>query len=389
MNLGYYHERPEERGLAHFLEHSIVRGGSEKFSAQETGYLVNTIGNFNPTTRLGNTKYPFANLTEDLDFTLDFISNMVFKPIFDESKVEYERKRILREMYDKRSNKNYTRNRKFLEKLYRRHPNSLEGDGKIEIVSSAALDSLRSLHQRAYSPTNSDLIIAGNLPSNIEAVIEKYFGSLSQGIDLRIRSYPRLEQLKKRLVGHWKEPQMLNPNNSEESSAEISLYFIVPPEDSPDFYALKMLSYSLGGMPISRLRKSLGNKGLSYRISSSYNGSANAGIFTINGFVPAREVGEAIKTIFDELKILKENPISQEEFNILNKNFRFNAAQFLESNHGHVTALENKLKDGLTPEDYLGAYSKLTTEEIKRVALAYLPDQDGIYALAISDPLKK
>jgi predicted Zn-dependent peptidase len=295
-------------------------------------------------------------------------------------------------MFDKRSNPNYKRDREFYTRFYRKSPLVLEGDGTIESVSLAPIDLLRQLHQRVYSPTNSDLVIAGNLPEDIDQIIEKYFGKLKSGTDLRVKSYPALEPLSERIFYHWKEPLLCSKEHPEESSAEVTVYLVVPPESCPEFSALKILSYSLGGSSNSRLMKALGlEKGLAYRILSQYDGDYNAGVFMIDGYVPAKRLDEAIDAIFKELRTLRKNPISERDLEIFKSTLRLELAEHFESNRGHVLALVDRLETGATPDYYLDEYSKLTIDQIREVAEQYLPDlrDDKNYALLISDPLKQ
>ncbi len=133
VNFGAFHEVEGERGLAHFLEHCIFTGGSEKYTADQQEAFFSNLGYLNASTNIGRTSYDTHILSEDLEQCLDYLSDSVFNPEFDNEKFEGERGRVLREIADIKSFENFEQIEEAQKAFYRGHPKSIfvAGDEKV------------------------------------------------------------------------------------------------------------------------------------------------------------------------------------------------------------------------------------------------------------------
>ncbi len=390
MNSGSSHEAQGEEGMAHFLEHCLCTAGSKRLTPCEADDIRGLFGYFNASTNAGRTNFVGSFLAEDLEPWLAYTSDHVFSPRFDEERVNGERKRVLREIADAKSSPQYLLNVEFDRIFYRGHPKATFTLGKEEVVKNVDLDKIKSFHSQRFHPNNGDLILVGGLPNNTDELVERYFGHLTSGQSTR-RSFPLLGPLEDK-VSLWKPaPEMLNPSNPDESSAILNIAFTGPVERHEDAYAVRTMNNLLGGGINSLLYQNLGlKKGLGYQIGSGYNGDYNAGEFRIKAIVPAKRITEAIDSIFDELKTLKSERVDEKAISHLRRLAQYKIAETLESNGGHVSAIEAKLDDGLTPEQFIEGYNRVTPDRVLDVANKYLPDKDhGTYVMVVRDPLLK
>ena len=83
VNYGSSHEREGEEGLAHYLEHCLVTGGSSKYNPISADEIRGTFGYSNAFTNIGRTFFVGQMLTEDLETWMDYISDHVLRPGFD------------------------------------------------------------------------------------------------------------------------------------------------------------------------------------------------------------------------------------------------------------------------------------------------------------------
>ena len=227
VNFGSSHESEGEEGLAHFLEHCLVTGGSQKYDPLTADDIRGSFGDFNAFTTLGRTFFVGQMLTEDLETWLDYTSDHTLKPRFDEERVNGERERVLREISDTKSNLTYLANQEFDAVFYRGHPKGRFNLGKEEVIKNANLKKISSFHSRGYHPNNMDLIIVGGLPKNIEEVVEKYFGNMPRGENTR-KNFPEIKPLQGKTIIHRSATERYNADNPEESSAQILLASICP-----------------------------------------------------------------------------------------------------------------------------------------------------------------
>ncbi len=390
VNQGSSHEGKGEEGMAHFLEHCLVSGGSQKYDPLTADEISGSFGYFNAATSLGRTFFLGQMLTEDLDRWLDYISDHTLRPRFDQERVNSERERVLREISDAKSNPVYLHDQEFDAIFYRGHPKGRFNLGKEEVVKNADLTKIKKFHSKGFSPNNMDLILAGGLPGNIEELVDKYFGPIPRGKNTR-KDFPEIKPLQGKTIIHRSAPYKYNVDNPEESSTQVLLASICPAELHPDEYALRSMSKILGGDRNSLLFQNLSlKKGLAYSVSMSYNGDYNCGQLNISANVPANRINEAVDALFEEIEGIKTQRTSDKTLDRIKRQVKYDNAKTLESNERHISNIELKLDGNETLESIMEDYNKVTPERILEVANKYLPDKEnGDYVLYIGDPLKK
>jgi predicted Zn-dependent peptidase len=388
VNYGSSHEKEGEEGLAHFLEHCLITGGSRKYDPVQADELRGLFGYSNALTNIGRTFFIGEMLSEDLERWLDFVSQHVFHPRFERDRVNGERERVLREISDVKSNPIYETSKEFNRLFYRNHPKGRSILGSEDVVKTADIKKIQQFHNRGFHPNNMDLIIAGGLPENTRHLIEQYFGDEPAGENTR-RKFPNLLALPDKIVVHRPAKEILNLEKPEESSAQILLAYIVPSISYPDSYAIRSLSQILGGDTNSRLFQSLGlKKGLAYNVNSNYDSDYNVGELNINASVPATRIEEAVSAIFDEFKGLKTKKVEDKHIERIKRIAKYVLAKAFDSNKGHISAIEGELDDNLTLEKYMQGFNSVTADRIFEIANKYLPDREnGKYVLFIRNPL--
>jgi len=388
VNYGSLHERDGEEGLAHFLEHVLMAGGTKKYSPKQADRIRGNLGYINAFTGLDRTFIPIDILPDDIQTYLDFVSDAAFNPRFDNGRINEERQRVLREIADNKSTPTFKDNLEYQRALLGDHPSTYFGLGKESVVEGAKPEDFIRVHSRGYNANNMDLILVGNLPKNIETQIERYFGNKPTGKNTSFQ-FPLAKDLEQRAVFHRSVPELYNVDNPQASSAQITLGFLVPPETSEDFAALQILAGILGGDANSRLFQSISQrKGLAYGIQAGYDGSFNKGVMYVSAGVPSVRQNESIDAIFEEMAMLQRKPVIVRELDRIRKSGRYAIAKHFETNQGHVSAIERTNDIGITPEIAMNNWNQVTPEKLQEVAQHYLPRKDGKYVLVIGDPLK-
>jgi len=301
VNFGRVHEKPGEEGLSHFLEHCLVTSGSPKYNSLLSSQIRQQFGSTNASTSLGRTTYVVDSLKEDFELWLDYISESLYRPGFDILRVENERRTILNELNDRKSNAalphNIARNNMF----YRDHPAKLDIGGNADVVANADVDALREIHRRGYTPANMDLLVAGGIPDNAKQLIINYFSKSNAQGHTRIE-FPVLSPLEGKIIYHFSAPWMKNIEKPENSSAEITCSYVVPHDLHEDTFAVHMLSQALGSGEQSRLFQRLREKeGLAYSVGTDYVGYYGAGRLEVIATVPSIKIERAKEVILNEI----------------------------------------------------------------------------------------
>ena len=389
---GALNEQKGEEGLAHFLEHTLISAGSQKYNPERAAEIKGTFGSFNAFTGLERTFFPVDMLAEDSQLFLEYVSDAAFNPRFEATQVEEERQRVLRETADGKSNPAFKDMKAYSEAFFgKKSPHIYSILGNEAVVDSASVQDLKEFHERGYHPNNMDLVLVGALPKNIEDLVQENFGSFPSGNGKKVE-FPRNPQLYGATILHTHAPDSYNHENPEESSAQLGISFVAPTETDEDSYNVMMLVNILGGDATSRLFTSVSQrKGLAYGVSAQYAGSNNQGGIVIGGSVNSEKADEAIDVIFEEMAKLRTDLVSQDSLERLKRYSRYIIAKTFETNEGRVNAIEAEMDRGWTPEYHLERMEAVTPEKIREAAVKYLPQNktNGKYVLILRDPLKK
>ena len=95
---GGRHERAEQNGIAHFLEHMAFKGTSRRTALQIAEEIEDVGGYINAYTSREMTAYFARVLQSDVALALDVIGDIVLNPAFHKADIETERHVILQEI---------------------------------------------------------------------------------------------------------------------------------------------------------------------------------------------------------------------------------------------------------------------------------------------------
>ncbi len=157
------HERVEEMGLSHLLEHMVFKGTSRRSAAEIALSLEAVGGALDAYTSREHTVYQARVLDAHLDLAADVIGDMVFHPALREEDLALERRVILEEIAMVDDTPDDLVFELHNEALWGRHPLGYSILGTRETVARLGTADLRALHERAYHPEHIVVAAAGNV----------------------------------------------------------------------------------------------------------------------------------------------------------------------------------------------------------------------------------
>jgi predicted Zn-dependent peptidase len=98
VQAGARHERAEQNGIAHFLEHMAFKGTATRSALQIAEAIEDVGGYINAWTSRETTAYYARVLQADVPLAMDVIADIVLNPAFDAREIETERHVILQEI---------------------------------------------------------------------------------------------------------------------------------------------------------------------------------------------------------------------------------------------------------------------------------------------------
>ena len=290
VTAGGRHERAEQNGIAHFLEHMAFKG-TKKRSALRIAEEIEDVGGYiNAYTSKEMTAYYARVLSADVGLALDVISDIVLNPVFDEREIEVERHVILQEIGQALDTPDDIIFDWLQEASYPDQPFGRTILGPAEQVSAFKREDLTRFVSEHYGPDQMILAAAGGVDHDaIVAQATEVFGGLTPvgAPNVQLAAFGGLER---------REVKDLE-------QVHFALAFESPNYRAPDVYAAQIYATALGGGMSSRLfQKIREERGLCYSIFAQSGAYEDTGQITIYAGTSSDEISDLMQLTVDELK---------------------------------------------------------------------------------------
>ena len=157
------HERREQMGISHLLEHMVFKG-TERRTARELALELEVRGgSLDAYTGRDATSYQAHVLDADLPLAVEILTDLVRRPLLRQSDLEPERNVILEEINGVADTPDDLVFELHAETLWPDHAYGYSILGTPETLARLGTDDLRCLHQTGYHPGNCVVAAAGNL----------------------------------------------------------------------------------------------------------------------------------------------------------------------------------------------------------------------------------
>ena len=262
---GSMHERVEEMGIAHLLEHMVFKG-TQKYSAKALALSLEVLGgSLDAYTTREHTSFQARVLDEHLPDAADVLFELCFQPLLRNDDLKLERKVILEEIAMVDDTPDDVVFELHSSRMYPGHPYGHAILGTPTSVKHITVDALRALHERTYHPPQIVLAAAGNLTHErlLDVLEQTGWASRDRGVADWLPA-PVLPGVIARGYQHVKRKDI--------AQTHIVLACDAPRHASPERHALAVASALLGGGMSSRLFQQVREElGLAYNVYSFYN----------------------------------------------------------------------------------------------------------------------
>jgi predicted Zn-dependent peptidase len=360
LTRGSRHESAEKSGIAHFVEHMLFKGTKTR-SAEDIAQAIDSIGGqLDAFTAKEYASYYIKVLDEHLPLALDILSDIVLNPAFNAEDIEREKKVIVEEIKMVEDTPDDLVHELFTQGFWENHPLGRPILGTRETVESFTEDTLRQYFVDAYTPANLIVSAVGNLEhARVRELVAEKFGSLSSAGRPDREEAPRVV------------PKILVRNKELEQS-HLCLGTSSYPQNHDDRYSSYVLNTMLGGSMSSRLFQNVREKrGLAYAVFSSLSAYRDAGSFTVYAGCSNEAVGEVIDLVVEELRGVKQAPVSEAELRRAKDHLKGSLMLSLEntaSRMSHIARQEIYFDRQFGLDETLQGIERVTVEEVQRVA---------------------
>ncbi|MGB8814070.1 MAG: pitrilysin family protein [Paracoccaceae bacterium] len=290
VTAGGRHERAEQNGIAHFLEHMAFKGTKKRSPLQIAEQIEDVGGYINAYTSKEMTAYYARVLSADVALALDVIGDIVLNPVFDKREIEVERHVILQEIGQALDTPDDIIFDWLQEASYPDQPFGRTILGPAERVAAFKRKDLTKFVAEHYGPDQMILAAAGGVDHDaILAQAKEIFG------DLKPVGSPLIQPAK--FIGAERREV------KELEQVHFALSFEAPGYRHEDVYTAQVYAGTMGGGMSSRLfQKIREERGLCYSIFAQSGAYEDTGQITVYAGTSAEEIGDLVHLTIDELK---------------------------------------------------------------------------------------
>lgn len=369
VKVGSMYEREDEKGLSHLIEHMLFKGTEKRSNFDINSDIEERGGSYTAYTTYSDTIYGITGLSEELEPSLDIISDITICPTFPVEEFEKEKSVIISEIrsgLDDLENYSYSlAHRLAFDKSF------LKWDiaGNEKLLRGYTIDQVRDFYRRYYRPNNAVLTVVSPYDhGEVVELVENYFGSweASEVEELKIE-----DEANRAIEG-------IKHKKDIEQSTIIYMYTFYDLTRREEI-ALEILNYRLGESPNSILFKELREDlGLTYEVYSDMDASDHVKLLNIYTSLHAEDVDMArgrIDAIIDGLK--DGHLIEDRNIEIMKKVIKTAIASTMidpESLCNYVLGQLVSNKNLHAFEEDLETLNSITKEEIIAVARKVLED---------------
>jgi predicted Zn-dependent peptidase len=373
-NVGSHNERPGRTGFAHLFEHMMFQGSQNVGKGEHMILVENNGGDMNGTTTEDRTNYFESFASNQLDLGLFLEADRMRSLVINQPNLDNQRNAVQEERRLSVDNQPYGKTSELLQDtVYDNFANKHSVIGSMEDLNAATIKDVQDFFRIYYAPNNAVLTLVGDFkPQEALAKIKKYFGSIPA------QTAPPVPDLSE------PKPNGERRKTTEDAFAQtprLDISFKVPPGNTNDWYALDVLSNTLGTGQASRLYQLLvKEKELAVNVFCYVEEHRGPSTFNVVVMTrPGKDLKEVERVVYAEIDRLKAQPIADWELEKVRMSNRRQTAQQLQSTLfrayliGEVTVFFN---DPNLINTRFNKIQNVGKEDLQRVAKTYLTEEN-------------
>jgi len=366
VSLGYWigtgsrGESDAQAGLSHLIEHLLFKG-TAKYRSLEIDQLFDGMGaELNAGTGKETTSVYSRVIDEHLDLAFDVMSDMVFRPSFDD--VDSEREVILEEiaMYEDDPQD------KVFDVLGRAvfgdHPLGRAIIGAADVVAGAPVADIRAFHDERYVASNVVIAAAGAVDHD----------RLVEWAQARVPDGGRSADAPQPVAAPAAHAPRSRFERKETEQYHVCLGGVGIARDDERRFALRVLDTIFGGTSSSRLFQEVRERrGLAYAVYSFTAQFSDCGEVGLYVGTRGDNLAPALEVVAGELERLRRDPATAEELARAKENLKGRVVLSMESTGARMNKLGAGLLNGtplLSVDEVVARIDAVTLDAVAELA---------------------
>jgi len=372
-------EPADKPGLASIAA-SLLTQGTAKRTASQISREIDFIGGSLSVSGGGD----FASaglrvLTKDLRTGLDLLSDVLLNPVFDQKEIDRKVKETLAEIQRLKDEPDSIAGEAFAKMIFGDHPYGKTNDEVAAYLPKLVRQDIIDFHSTRYSPNNTVIAVVGDVnEKEIRQLLDEYFKSWKK----------KEQQLQPLAQPPVREKTIVQKIDKSITQANIEMGHVGISRENPDYYAVMIMNYILGGGGFSaRLMDNIrDNKGLAYDVHSGFSARKEPGSFSVSIQTKNESANQVIEETFKEIRRIQGELVTEKELAdakaYITGSFPLKMDTYAKI-AGMLTSVEIYGLGLDFPQKYPSLINSVTREDIQRVAKKYLhPDAMAIVVVA-------
>lgn len=357
-------------GAAHFMEHMYFQGTPRRQTSQDIDREITSRGGWlNAWTGWESINFQAVVPGTEFDRALDVISDLLVNSLFEESKIDKERRVVLEELNRRLNSPGGNVQDIFAKTIFAGHPAENLPIGNRETLARSTRDVLVGFRDTYFVASNMVVAIVGNVKH--EAVFPKVAAAFSE---MRQGPKPRF---------HAAPPPLAQARQVEDvapgQQAWLALGVPAPGSHDDDRYALDVLVSIMGESGRQLQNEVVERRGLASSIGVAFWELTDVGVWEVYASTRPENVEPVIAVVREQLQTFRSTPVDPTALQEAKNYIRGTSRLGLESSISQAQRLADGLALGrYEPLDtYLDRIAAISVEDVQAIANKYL-DPDAL-----------
>ena len=364
---GSRYEPADQAGLANLTSKLLIYGTKQRTALQISDTLDFIGAGLEAGCGQDTASVSMTVLKKDLAAGLELLADVLTQSTFPQAEIDRQKQAIIASIRAAEEEPGIVAAKAFAAALFPASPYGRPVEGSEASLKALQQKSLRDFFARNYRPNRSIIAVVGDVSEQeIAKALNGAFRTWAKG-------EPSGQPLVPAKVGESKVLRI----NKDLTQANIVLGHNGVARGNPDYYALQVMNYVLGGGGFSsRAMDSIRNeRGLAYSVYSYFAAEKSHGAFEFIMQTKNETALEAIRIATEEMRRMREQPVAEQELSeakdylIGSFPLRFDTNRKVAGFLSQVEYFELGLD---YPDRYADLIRKVTRDDVQRVAKQYL-----------------
>jgi zinc protease len=305
---GVDREPLDRRGLSNFVADMLLEGTKTRSSLDLDIARERLAARLTTSGGLETTKVHLNALKDTLPDALTLMADVLLNPAFKTEDIERVRGLKLTALSAKKGNPGALARDDFSKLVWGdKNPWGMPAGGTPQTLKAITAQDLERYHRTYFVPNNAVISVSGDVTADeAVAALEKVLGGWKKRPVTTVKPTPAPDAAPRSIV-------LTDVPSATQS--QVLVGWRAPKPNAPEMLALQVANNVVGGMFTARLNLNLREqKAFSYGVYSFFGQARDVSTFATSGGIVAAHTAEAVVEFEKELKRIKTDPITDEEF---------------------------------------------------------------------------